>query len=196
MEDLAGMSLLVHGKGNKDRMVPLCDGLARELSVLLRGYFFPGGHKGHICSDTAYALVKKGSGWPRTPSEDGSLRTCGRPRGMWSRCSCSLATSPWRRHSPVSMTAPTISGRRSMTCSHTGTIKGCVWCSPRRSWEAYGLTILLIVRILAGENDGYRQDPLFCRLMQTRHSQCLVTVWRLPGEYLIFGSLTVLSVAE
>lgn len=33
MEDLAGMSLLVHGKGGNDRMLPLSDGLARELSA-------------------------------------------------------------------------------------------------------------------------------------------------------------------
>lgn len=59
MEDLAGMSLLVHGK---DRMVPLSGGLTRELSALPHGFLLPGGHKGHICSDTAYALVKKGTG--------------------------------------------------------------------------------------------------------------------------------------
>lgn len=62
MEDLSGMSLLVHGKGGKDRMVPLGDGLSGVLSALPGGYVFPRLHGGHICSDTAYALVKEATG--------------------------------------------------------------------------------------------------------------------------------------
>ncbi|MEK0305977.1 hypothetical protein [Bifidobacterium favimelis] len=41
MKDLSGMSLLVHGKGGRDRMVPLGDGLAGDLSALPKGYVFP-----------------------------------------------------------------------------------------------------------------------------------------------------------
>lgn len=40
MEDLAGMSLLVYGKRDKDRIVPLSEGLTRELSALPRECFF------------------------------------------------------------------------------------------------------------------------------------------------------------
>ena len=81
---------------------------------------------------------------------------------MWSRCSRSLATSLCRRHRPMSMTAPAISGRRSMTCSHTGAIKGARVVQPEKILEAYGLPIPLIDRILAGKNNEYLQDPLFC----------------------------------
>lgn len=47
IEDLAGWSLVVHGKGDKDRVVPLTPGLA----VALRrhdGYLFPGNEHGHL----------------------------------------------------------------------------------------------------------------------------------------------------
>lgn len=58
------MSLLVYGKGDKDRMVPPSDELTRELSALPHGYFFPGRHQWYICPGTAYALVENGTGWP------------------------------------------------------------------------------------------------------------------------------------
>ncbi|WP_080748715.1 tyrosine-type recombinase/integrase [Rhodococcoides fascians] len=48
IEDLAGHSLLVHGKGNKDRVVPLPPDLARLLRELGPGYFFPGNDNGHL----------------------------------------------------------------------------------------------------------------------------------------------------
>ncbi len=48
IEDLAGHSLLVHGKGQKDRVVPLPPDLARILRELGRGYFFPGNDNGHL----------------------------------------------------------------------------------------------------------------------------------------------------
>lgn len=51
LKDLAGKSLLVHGKGDKDRVVPLCESLGRELAVRMRkqpGWLFPGNIGGHI----------------------------------------------------------------------------------------------------------------------------------------------------
>lgn len=48
VEDLAGWSLIVHGKGNKTRLVPLTPRLALELRSLPAGYFFPGEDNGHL----------------------------------------------------------------------------------------------------------------------------------------------------
>lgn len=48
VEDLMGWSLLVHGKGNKLRTVPLTDRVARELRALPPGYAFPGDDAGHL----------------------------------------------------------------------------------------------------------------------------------------------------
>lgn len=47
IEDLLGMSLIVHGKGDKERIVPLPDDLA-ELISLANGYVFPGRFSGHV----------------------------------------------------------------------------------------------------------------------------------------------------
>ncbi|MDJ1372765.1 integrase [Gulosibacter molinativorax] len=46
--DLDGHSIVVHGKGGKDRIVPLSDDLASELRQLPEGYFFPGRDNGHL----------------------------------------------------------------------------------------------------------------------------------------------------
>lgn len=62
--DLLGMSLMVHGKGAKDRLVPLSDGLAHLLRQRPEGYFFPGDVDGHVCSDTVYRLIKDATGYP------------------------------------------------------------------------------------------------------------------------------------
>ena len=62
-DDLVGKSLVVHGKGRKDRIVPLSDALAWEIGKLPEGYFFPGDDRGHICSDTVYRLVKQATGY-------------------------------------------------------------------------------------------------------------------------------------
>lgn len=48
IEDLGGWSLIVHGKGSKERTVPLPDSLARELRMLDHGYAFPGDDDGHL----------------------------------------------------------------------------------------------------------------------------------------------------
>lgn len=47
-EDLLGYSLLVHGKGNRERVVPLTPGIARDLLALPAGYAFPGERDGHL----------------------------------------------------------------------------------------------------------------------------------------------------
>lgn len=46
--DLVGWSLLVHGKGNKDRVLPMTDRTARRLLALPYGYAFPGDEDGHL----------------------------------------------------------------------------------------------------------------------------------------------------
>lgn len=48
IEDLVGWSLLVHGKGAKERVVPLTDGVAHDLRMLPPGYAFPGAIDGHL----------------------------------------------------------------------------------------------------------------------------------------------------
>ncbi|WP_190972968.1 tyrosine-type recombinase/integrase [Bifidobacterium rousetti] len=65
IDDELGWSLIVHGKGAKDRIVPLSDELAREIRRHGPGWLFPG-EKGcdHICGDTVYRLVKDATGYP------------------------------------------------------------------------------------------------------------------------------------
>lgn len=46
--DLDGWSMVVHGKGGRERVVPLLDDIARELLRLGDGYAFPGRIDGHI----------------------------------------------------------------------------------------------------------------------------------------------------
>lgn len=48
VRDLVGWSLIVHGKGNKDRLVPLEDDMAYELLSLEAGYMLPGNVEGHL----------------------------------------------------------------------------------------------------------------------------------------------------
>lgn len=48
MDDLLGWSIYVHGKGGKKRIVPLTDGIARQLLDLPEGYTFPGQINGHL----------------------------------------------------------------------------------------------------------------------------------------------------
>jgi integrase len=47
-EDLLGWSLRVHGKGSRQRVVPLTPGLAGHLLAAPRGYLFPGDDDGHL----------------------------------------------------------------------------------------------------------------------------------------------------
>lgn len=48
LEDLLGWSLLVHGKGGKDRVVPLSVPLALQLRARGPGWAFPGDDHGHL----------------------------------------------------------------------------------------------------------------------------------------------------
>lgn len=64
IDDLTGKSIVVHGKGGKDRVIPLSDQLGWIVSSLPEGYFFPGGHEGHVHPDTIYRIVKNATGWP------------------------------------------------------------------------------------------------------------------------------------
>lgn len=61
-EDLLGAALIVHGKGNKIRTVPLSDGLARELKnrAGAGGWVFPGNDNGHLSADRVGKLIAAG----------------------------------------------------------------------------------------------------------------------------------------
>lgn len=65
IEDLAGWSLVVHGKGGKQRVVPLMDDLAAELRALGPGYFFPGRDNGHLSARWVGKLITRlmDEGW-------------------------------------------------------------------------------------------------------------------------------------
>lgn len=57
VEDLDGWSLLVHGKGSRDRWVPLTVQAARLLRQLPAGYAFPGRIDGHLSPRRVGELV-------------------------------------------------------------------------------------------------------------------------------------------
>lgn len=48
VDDFVGWSLVVHGKGGRQRIVPLTPGIARELLDLDDGFVFPGQIDGHL----------------------------------------------------------------------------------------------------------------------------------------------------
>ena len=48
MEDLVGHSLIVHGKGGRERIVPLPASIGRTLADVEKGYVFPGADHGHL----------------------------------------------------------------------------------------------------------------------------------------------------
>lgn len=48
MHDLVGWSLLVHGKGGRDRVVPLPTSLGYQLATMTPGWLFPGNDAGHL----------------------------------------------------------------------------------------------------------------------------------------------------
>jgi integrase/recombinase XerC len=59
VEDLEGWSLIVHGKGARDRLVPLTESLAAELRAMPAGYFFPGDVDGHLSAQWVGILVAR-----------------------------------------------------------------------------------------------------------------------------------------
>lgn len=48
LEDLTGWSLRVHGKGRKERIIPLAGDLAAAIRERAPGFVFPGGTEGHL----------------------------------------------------------------------------------------------------------------------------------------------------
>ena len=62
IDDLTGRSLIVHGKGDKDRVIPASTALESELKRLQKGWIFPGQLEGRLCGDMAYQLVKDATG--------------------------------------------------------------------------------------------------------------------------------------
>lgn len=67
IEDLFGWSLIVHGKGSKDRIIPLTISLAYELRSRKPGWCFPSKYNNgekHITADTVYRHIKNTVGEP------------------------------------------------------------------------------------------------------------------------------------
>lgn len=58
-QDLTGWSLYVIGKGNKERLVPLTDGLALALRRQDEGYVFPGRIDGHLSAGHVSKLISR-----------------------------------------------------------------------------------------------------------------------------------------
>lgn len=59
IRDLAGWSLVVHGKGDRTRTVPLLDELAEELRARPTGWAFPGNEDGHLSAHYVSKLVSR-----------------------------------------------------------------------------------------------------------------------------------------
>lgn len=58
VDNVEGWSLVVHGKGGKERVVPLSDTAARELLDLPAGFAFPGKDRGHLSARWVGRLIK------------------------------------------------------------------------------------------------------------------------------------------
>ena len=69
IEDLLGYSLVVHGKGNKIRVIPLDDAIARELRDRPRGFVFPGRLDGHLSAPYVSKLLS----WSLPPGVTGHM---------------------------------------------------------------------------------------------------------------------------
>ncbi|TSE01840.1 tyrosine-type recombinase/integrase [Skermania sp. ID1734] len=59
VHDIAGPSLLVHGKGARNRVLPLPDDLAEALSAAPAGYLFPSPAGGHLSAHWVGTLVAR-----------------------------------------------------------------------------------------------------------------------------------------
>lgn len=59
LPDLLGYSLLVHGKGGRDRVVPLNAGLAASLRERPAGWVFPGRDRGHLSAEYVGKLAAR-----------------------------------------------------------------------------------------------------------------------------------------
>ena len=58
VEDLVGRSLVIHGKGGRDRVVPLPESLGRTLAGMEDGYLFPGDDNGHLSPRYVGKLIR------------------------------------------------------------------------------------------------------------------------------------------
>src|SRR5699024_4559569 len=61
-EDLDGWSLLVHGKGDKERLLPLINSLSialRTATLASGGWAFPGGDAGHLSPRYIGTLISR-----------------------------------------------------------------------------------------------------------------------------------------
>lgn len=59
IRDLTGWSLVVHGKGRKERIIPLADDVATMLLARPAGWAFPGGVDGHLSDDRVGVLLSR-----------------------------------------------------------------------------------------------------------------------------------------
>lgn len=59
VRDLTGWSLIVHGKGDRTRCVPLLDELAQELRALPEGWLLPGLQDGHLSAHYVSKLISR-----------------------------------------------------------------------------------------------------------------------------------------
>jgi integrase len=58
--DLIGWSLIIHGKGGRQRVVPVNTALARRLQAYCPGgYVFPGNDNGHLSPDCVGRLISR-----------------------------------------------------------------------------------------------------------------------------------------
>lgn len=57
VSDLLGRSLIVHGKGGRQRVVPLSDDLAKAVAGVGAGWVFPGADHGHLSAQWVGRLV-------------------------------------------------------------------------------------------------------------------------------------------
>lgn len=63
--DLVGWSLVVHGKGNKDRVIPCLDDVATMIRLRPKGWLFPGNDHGHLSAIWVGKLMSRAlaAGW-------------------------------------------------------------------------------------------------------------------------------------
>ena len=100
--DSAGRSLIVRGKGDKQRIVPLPDDLA-DIIMDARGYLFPGRFVGHVRSPISgtTSVICCRTDTPRTRCATGSPP---RPTPPHTTCSWSPNCSAMNRLRPRSIT--------------------------------------------------------------------------------------------
>jgi integrase len=62
--DAYGMTLLIHGKGRKNRILPIPKTLADKIAQRPEGFLFPGKIDGHVGVDYVAKRIKKATGYP------------------------------------------------------------------------------------------------------------------------------------